>query len=82
MLLSDGSVTRHLQLLTGVSVAVDCMQMAAIGPHPPGLPPGAAHLQGDLVQRQVTLRSGRPQSECLRIWQHSAPPSSNGTVHK
>jgi hypothetical protein len=30
LLLSDGSVTRHLQLLTGLAVEVDCLEMAAV----------------------------------------------------
>ena len=55
MLLSDGSVTRHLQLLTGVSVNVDSLQMADVGPAPADLPPAAALLEGALLQRQVPL---------------------------
>ena len=58
MLLSDGSVTRHLQLLTGFSVDVECMQMEHVGPAPPGLPPAAALLEGDLLQRQVRWGPG------------------------
>ena len=53
MLLSDGSVTRHLQLLTGLSVTVECLQMQNIGPASADLPAPARLLQGPLVQRQV-----------------------------
>jgi len=53
MLLSDGSVTRHLQLLTGFSVSVDCLQMQNIGAASEHLPASARMLRGPLVQRQV-----------------------------
>ena len=53
MLLSDGSVTRHLQLLTGFSVSVDCLQMENIGAASDQPPASARTLRGPLVQRQV-----------------------------
>ncbi len=59
MLLSDGSVTRHLQLLTGFSVSVDCLQMQNIGAASEHLPASARLLRGPLVQRQVRSLSCR-----------------------
>ena len=55
MLLSDGSVTRHLQLMTGLQVEVQCMEMKDIGEARDGLPPSAAQVPGPLLQRQVLL---------------------------
>eukprot|EP00891_Asterochloris_glomerata_P006110 jgi/Astpho2/6110/Aster-04056 len=58
MLLSDGSVTRHLQLLTGLVVSVDCLQMERIARESvEDLPEQVETIPGDLVQRQVFLRS-------------------------
>ncbi|KAL6761290.1 hypothetical protein V8C86DRAFT_2535145 [Haematococcus lacustris] len=56
LLLSDGSVTRHLQLMTGRPVAVDCLDMSNIGSRADGLPPGVSAIPGPWVQRQVLLR--------------------------
>lgn len=53
LLLSDGSVTRHLHLLTGHRVSVDCLEMRAIGHSLLGVPPGTALVAGPRVQRQV-----------------------------
>lgn len=53
MLLSDGSVTRHLQLMTDQKIEVECLEMRDIGQHREGLPPEAALIEGPLVQRQV-----------------------------
>mmetsp|Transcript_9447 Transcript_9447/g.26959 ORF Transcript_9447/g.26959 Transcript_9447/m.26959 type:complete len:228 (+) Transcript_9447:185-868(+) len=58
ILLSDGSVTRHLQLLTGLPVSVECIEMRDIGRDISGLPKDVEQLQGDIVQRQVFLRTG------------------------
>lgn len=55
MLLSNGSVTRHLQQLTGREVTIECMEMQDIGHDAEGLPDAAALIPGPLVQRQVTM---------------------------
>ncbi|KAL0046866.1 hypothetical protein WJX82_000245 [Trebouxia sp. C0006] len=56
MLLSDGSVTRHLQLLTDLPVQVDCLEMRNVGSSTEGLPPGVEAIPGPRTQRQVLLR--------------------------
>ncbi|EFJ47999.1 hypothetical protein VOLCADRAFT_104962 [Volvox carteri f. nagariensis] len=56
LLLSDGSVTRHLQLLSGSPVAVECLSMRNVGWSLEGLPPGTELIPGPRVQRQVLLR--------------------------
>lgn len=56
MLLSDGSVTRHLQLLTDLPVQVDCLEMRNVGICTEGLPPGVEAIPGPRTQRQVLLR--------------------------
>jgi chorismate--pyruvate lyase len=58
LLLSDGSVTRHLQLLTGSRVKVECLSMVDIGESLEGLPPGAEIIPGPRVERQVLLQGG------------------------
>lgn len=59
LLLSDGSVTRHLHLLTGWPPSVRVLEM---GPLPPGarddLPDGAHLLRPPLTQRRVLLAHG------------------------
>eukprot|EP00195_Chlamydomonas_chlamydogama_P003558 CAMPEP_0202921130 /NCGR_PEP_ID=MMETSP1392-20130828/77231_1 /ASSEMBLY_ACC=CAM_ASM_000868 /TAXON_ID=225041 /ORGANISM="Chlamydomonas chlamydogama, Strain SAG 11-48b" /LENGTH=217 /DNA_ID=CAMNT_0049614677 /DNA_START=156 /DNA_END=809 /DNA_ORIENTATION=- len=61
LLLSDGSVTRHLQLMTNSTVKVDCLEMKSIGHEVEGLPLGTDIIQGPRVQRQVLLRAGESQ---------------------
>lgn len=56
MLLSDGSVTRHLQLLTDLQVQVDCLEMRCVGGSLDGLPDGVKKIPGPRTQRQVLLR--------------------------
>ncbi|PNH01385.1 hypothetical protein TSOC_012736 [Tetrabaena socialis] len=56
LLLSDGSVTRHLQLLTGSPVTVECLSMRNVGWSVEGFPPGVELIPGPRVQRQVLLR--------------------------
>ncbi|KAK9830507.1 hypothetical protein WJX72_012138 [[Myrmecia] bisecta] len=65
ILLSDGSVTRHLQLMTDLKVHVDCLEMANIGEDREGLPMGAELIPGPLLQRQVLLRSPGPSQRAL-----------------
>eukprot|EP00899_Mesostigma_viride_P021182 jgi/Mesvir1/29065/Mv18373-RA.1 len=57
LLLSDGSTTRHLQLLTDIEVKVDLVQMAEIGYSTETLPGFAKVVKGPRLQRQVFLRS-------------------------
>lgn len=55
LLLSDGSVTRHLQLLTGAPVAVNCLSMAPVSASDNELPASVAALKHPLLQREVLL---------------------------
>lgn len=55
MLLSDGSVTRHLQLLTGSSVTVDCLTMAPVSASDSELPASVSALKHPLLQREVCV---------------------------
>lgn len=52
-ILSAGSVTRHLQLLTGSAVEVDCLAMEPVSPDDDGLPPAVTALPHPLLQREV-----------------------------
>ncbi|GAB4816010.1 hypothetical protein N2152v2_003056 [Parachlorella kessleri] len=63
MLLSDGSVTRHLQLMTDQRVQVECLEMRNIGEGREGLPSETELIQGPLVQRQVFLHIPDPHSK-------------------
>lgn len=63
ILLSDGSVTRHLQLMTNQRVEVECLEMRSIGHERAGLPPATAQIPGPLVQRQVMLHIPDPHSK-------------------
>ena len=53
MLLSDGSVTRHLSLLTGQPVRIECLEMRPIGSRLGGLVPSVDRIPGPRLQRQV-----------------------------
>jgi len=71
ILLSDGSVTRHLQLLTGLAVRTECREMRPIGRDLRGLPPEVGAIEGPLLQRQVFLRhpvSGEPLLYAASWW--------------
>ena len=64
-LLSDGSVTRHLQLLTGFPVVVDCIEMKSIGlMNTKELPTEGIDTKTGFqaVRRQVFLRLSGPVS--------------------
>eukprot|EP01025_Chloroclados_australasicus_P018062 TRINITY_DN19347_c0_g1_i1.p1 TRINITY_DN19347_c0_g1~~TRINITY_DN19347_c0_g1_i1.p1 ORF type:complete len:271 (-),score=9.51 TRINITY_DN19347_c0_g1_i1:209-988(-) len=74
MLLSEGSVTRHLQTMSGLHVEVDCLQTKELnllkgqtqnghGYQPPyDLPKEVYKIPGNrLLQRQVLLRSPDPE---------------------
>ncbi len=60
LLLSDGSVTRHLQLLTGSAVTVDCLGMEPVPTGDSGLPPAVAELEHPLLQREVRRSDPAP----------------------
>uniref|UniRef100_A0A1D2AEY8 DUF98 domain-containing protein n=1 Tax=Auxenochlorella protothecoides TaxID=3075 RepID=A0A1D2AEY8_AUXPR len=61
LLLSDGSVTRHLSLLTQSEVNVDCVGMDLHSDADP-LPEEAEVMGGGLLLRQVFLRTRRRQA--------------------
>ena len=60
-LLSDGSVTRHLQLMTGQTVTVECLEMQDVGLFSAQSIPGKAYIpqmeeEFRTVRRQVFLQ--------------------------
>ena len=68
MLLSDGSVTRHLQLMADLRVQVECLEMCSIGVERAGLPPQAQLIPGPLVQRQVGGSCRLPPPCVVLMW--------------
>mmetsp|Transcript_9231 Transcript_9231/g.20942 ORF Transcript_9231/g.20942 Transcript_9231/m.20942 type:complete len:349 (-) Transcript_9231:74-1120(-) len=72
MLLSDGSVTRHLQLLTDMKTEADCFEMKHIGDEDtfPALPAAVAAVPGPRLQRQVWLNDqvGTPLVYACSWW--------------
>lgn len=75
ILLSDGSVTRHLQLMTGIPARVECLEMKGLSrsesePESSVVHPTAHALSGELVQRQVFLHlSERAYVYAASWWQ-------------
>ncbi|GBF99851.1 hypothetical protein Rsub_12551 [Raphidocelis subcapitata] len=69
LLLSDGSVTRHLELLTGRETTVECLQMEELS-GPASVPPAARRIATPLLQRQSLLRasSGPPLVYAASWW--------------
>ncbi|MEN9229002.1 MAG: chorismate lyase [Gloeomargarita sp. HHBFW_bins_205] len=57
LLLSDGSLTRHLQFLTGQEIAVQVIDMAPVGWRLDGAPPEVQQVEGPWVRRQVWLQT-------------------------
>jgi chorismate lyase len=57
LLLGDGSLTRHLQLLTGERTEVDLIDMSEVGMDSDGAPKLIQILPGPRVRRQVWLRT-------------------------
>jgi len=81
MLLSDGSVTRHLQLLTDINVTVDCFEQREIGTERTDLPSLARLIPGpSLVQRQVLLHNGDPNTTVPYVY--AASWWSSDTIDK
>ncbi|CAG9464556.1 unnamed protein product [Pedinophyceae sp. YPF-701] len=60
MLLSDGSVTRHLQILSGLDIEVDCLSMRRLSDaelaEAHDRLPDVSLIDGPVVERQVVLR--------------------------
>ena len=71
LLLSDGSVTRHLQLLTGEPTTVDVLSMTAIGMDGDGAPACISEIPGPRLRRQVVLhnQSGQRLAYAASWWQ-------------
>ncbi|GLI60250.1 hypothetical protein VaNZ11_002337, partial [Volvox africanus] len=81
LLLSDGSVTRHLQLLSGSPVSVECLSLRNVGCSLEGLPAGTDLIPGPRVQRQVLLRC-QPDlvSQCKTHGTKNNSDNSNSTT--
>ena len=66
---SDGSVTRHLQLLSNLEIAVDVLSMRRLSPDEEGQ--RRAHLtdvnliEGPILERQILLRRSCPTRQAL-----------------
>jgi chorismate-pyruvate lyase len=84
MLLSDGSVTRHLHLATGVAATVEVLGMGRVAGGstlPPPLPPGAELLAEPLLQRRVLLKhgpTGQPRVYAVSWWNEEAAAAAVG----
>lgn len=69
MLLSDGSVTRHVELLTGGDVSVECLEMKVVTQTQTQLdqlvPEAALGIPGPVIQRQVFLYSKEVEEPCV-----------------
>ncbi len=57
LLLSDGSLTRHLQFITGQEVSVQVIDMAPVGWAQEGAPVELSQIPGPWVRRQVWLQT-------------------------
>lgn len=64
MLLSDGSVTRHLQLLTDLRIEVECLEQEEIHSMD-GVPEAVELIPGPHVQRQVFLKNSATQDKLV-----------------
>jgi len=58
LLLSDGSLTRHLQFITGQEVSVQVIDMSPVGWDQEGAPAELSQIPGPWVRRQVWLQTG------------------------
>jgi chorismate lyase len=70
MLLSDGSVTRHVELLTGGDVKVECLEMKTCNENENEnenllVPPEVSAIPGPVIQRQVLLYSESVAEPCV-----------------
>ncbi|APB34165.1 hypothetical protein GlitD10_1839 [Gloeomargarita lithophora Alchichica-D10] len=57
LLLSDGSLTRHLQFITGQEILVQVMDMSPVGWVQDGAPAELSQIPGPWVRRQVWLQT-------------------------
>ncbi len=57
LLLSDGSLTRHLQFITGQAIAVQVIDMSPVGWAADGAPAELSQIAGPWVRRQVWLQT-------------------------
>ncbi|EIE21054.1 DUF564-domain-containing protein, partial [Coccomyxa subellipsoidea C-169] len=73
-LLSDGSVTRHLQIMTGETVDTDCLDQANIGWDLGGLPENVAVIKGPRTQREVCVKG--TALVCATSWWNTAEISA------
>ena len=72
LLLGDGSPTRHLQSLTGLSVEVEVIAMEADTDPGGEAPPEVAELDQPLLRRQVWLRCGSHTLAWAESWWNQA----------
>jgi chorismate lyase len=73
LVLGDGSMTRHLQLLTGESIAVDVVDMSLIGMHADHASDMIQAVPGPRLRRQVWLKtaSGQRVAYAASWWEAS-----------
>jgi chorismate lyase len=73
LVLGDGSMTRHLQLLTGESIAVDVIDMSLIGLHTDQASELIQAVPGPRLRRQVWLKtdSGQRLAYATSWWEAS-----------
>jgi chorismate lyase len=73
LVLGDGSTTRHLQLLTGETIAVDVVDMSMIGMHTDHAPDLIQAVPGPRLRRQVWLKtaSGQRVAYAASWWEAS-----------
>jgi chorismate lyase len=73
LVLGDGSTTRHLQLLTGESIAVDVFDMSLIGLHTDHSSDLIQAVPGPRLRRQVWLKtaSGKRLAYATSWWEAS-----------
>ncbi len=73
LVLSDGSTTRHLQLLTGEAVSVDVLDMSLVGHALDDAPDLIQAIPGPRLRRQVWLKtaSGKRLAYATSWWEAS-----------
>jgi len=71
LLFSDGSVTRHLEVLTGESVQIELIEMSRIGCQEDGAPPVIDQIHAPRLRRQVWLHtaSGQRLAYAVSWWE-------------
>ncbi|EIE21046.1 DUF564-domain-containing protein, partial [Coccomyxa subellipsoidea C-169] len=71
-LLSDSTVSRHLQLITGQNVKADNIDQVDIGMDVAGLPDNVARIPGPRSQREVHLTVSGMALVCATTWWNTA----------